>query len=934
MGKYKRIHILSSPADREQLSPILEALGAKGLRAAEGQPGKNDLVLAVLSENLYADETLTDRLLGLLAAGAENVLPLRLDAVKVPEALMNALYARNIIPAGERDAALLAERIVAALPKKKSRLPLALIAGAVVLAALAGVLIWRSVRNRETVPAMEETPPAAELVLPEGITAEELEDVVLAYYVGDRFYHYSAEDLANGFEYDDYHVMEDDGMHWYSKSDGHEFTMASYDPKELEFIRLMPNLELFELVLVDCPSLPDLSGLENLWGVEVIDSTVTDIGGLANSGMEFFGVFRSPIGNYSVLSSCENLNEFVVEFHRVEKADFSGFAPPALESAEFRYGGHLTEMDLSALAECGALRHLRLYQVPVESIGFLNGQPVEELELDDLPRLRDLSPIGTLSKLRQLTLRDLHDVSEISFRGLSSLETLTMEFCEGISDISSLSECRELIGITTLGMRGITDASALAGLPRLTEVSFMATPLRNMDFLEGLADNGPIRTNITPVIGDYAGLAYVKEFSSIIIAMDGRSVAPVLPYLEGASVGQLWLTGCSDVELSRLPEVTESLRLDDCDLTDLSALPPWSITNLTLEDLQYLTSLDGIENLPAFRRGGELILDVYGCPRLRDWSAVENASLAHLGLTGVYSLPVFDGIGFGSLRLESIEGLDDLQILDSLSDGHAYDSIELIGLDGLRDLSPLRRLHIAHLDIPPQLAEQGQEFVDDGVVEEFTVTYPDGSWQPYEEEIKLLSLEELDTLPKSLLRRVTRLCLAGDTPVDTDGADLWEQWDHGADMPVLLLHPRGEGDSVPIDYEEGTLSDLTALRELTGLRELRLYAQHLESLDGVQSLSALERLTVSGCPALTDAAAVFAVPTLRYLALNGCPVESIRGVQNLSELEELDICGTAVTDLTPLTELESLQVVRISPDMKAAAASLDGLDVPFELDIG
>ena len=887
----KPLHVLSAPADREALGPILEALGARGLRVSESEPGKNDLILAVLSENLYADAALTRRVLDLVAAGAENVLPLRLDAVKVPQALMNALYARNIIPAGERDAALLAERIVAALPKKKSRLPGYLIAGAVVLAVLAGVLIWRSAHKEpEAVPVMEET--AAELILPEGITAEELEDIVLAYYVGDRFYHYSAEDLANGFEYDDYHVMEDDGMHWYSKSDGREFTMASYEPREMEFIKLMPNLELFELVLVDCPSLPDLSGLENLWGVEVIDSTVTDIGGLANSAMEFFGVFRSPIGNYSVLNSCEKLNEFVVEFHRIREADFSDFAPPALESAEFRYGDNLTEMDLSGLAECGALRHLQLYRVPVESIGFLNGQPVEELELDDLPRLRDLSPIGTLSKLRQLTLRDLHDVSEISFRGLSSLETLTMEFCEGISDISSLSECRELISITTLGMFGITDASALANLPHLTDVSCMSTPLRDLDFLEGLADNGPIATNITASIGDYSGLAYVKEFSSIIIAMDGGSVDPVLPYLEGASVGQLWLTGCSDVDLSRLPEVTESLRLDDCDVTDLSALPAWSITSLTLEDLQYLTSLEGIENLPAFRRGRELVLNVYGCPRLRDWRAVESASLARLGLTGVWSLPTFDRMDLGSLRLESIDGLTDLHVLDALTDSHSYDSIELVGLDALTDLSPLRRLKIAHLDIPPQLAEQAEELVEDGAPDEYSVTYPDGGWTPYEGEIRLLSLS---------------------------GADHCEQWDYGAD--------------VPIDYEEGTLSDLTALRELTGLRELRLYAQHLESLDGVQSLFALERLTASGCPALTDAAAAFAVPTLRYLALNRCPVESIQGVQNLSELEELDICGTAVTDLTPLTELESLQVVRISPDMKAAVASLNGLDVPFEIDV-
>ena len=45
---------------------------------------------------------------------------------------------------------------------------------------------------------------------------------------------------------------------------------------------------------------------------------------------------------------------------------------------------------------------------------------------------------------------------------------------------------------------------------------------------------------------------------------------------------------------------------------------------------------------------------VAGCPRLRDWSAIENASLSGLELQGVYSLPVFDGIGFGSLDRKSV----------------------------------------------------------------------------------------------------------------------------------------------------------------------------------------------------------------------------------------------------------------------------------------
>ena len=40
-----------------------------------------------------------------------------------------------------------------------------------------------------------------------------------------------------------------------------------------------------------------------------------------------------------------------------------------------------------------------------------------------------------------------------------------------------------------------------------------------------------------------------------------------------------------------------------------------------------------------------------------------------------------------------------------------------------------------------------------------------------------------------------------------------------------------------------------------------------------------------------------------------------------------------ITDLTPLLEMENLRYVLINRDMKQAAASLKGMDLPFELEI-
>ena len=222
----KKIRLLAAPADREKLAPILEALGQKGASVTEtGTPGKDDTVLAVLTESFYADETLCRRLLELLAAGAERVLPLQLDGGEMPDTLKNALYSRNILSAAGREAGHTAQRILDALPKRKTKLPLILTAGAVALAAVIGLLIWQGIRNRETVPAMAEQ----EIWIPSvyGLTQEGLDKAVMASFISDRFNFLTREDLEQGgYPNPATYHMEDDGMHWDSTEDGHRLSMA------------------------------------------------------------------------------------------------------------------------------------------------------------------------------------------------------------------------------------------------------------------------------------------------------------------------------------------------------------------------------------------------------------------------------------------------------------------------------------------------------------------------------------------------------------------------------------------------------------------------------------------------------------------------------------------------------------------------------------
>ncbi|MBQ8053792.1 MAG: hypothetical protein IJ198_08340 [Lachnospiraceae bacterium] len=123
------VKLLLAQADKAVMAPLLEALSAKGIKVSEGDPEGEETLLAALSENFFADKSLTDALLGAVGKGGDKVLLLQLDKAEIPDDIRNAIYARNIISVDGRDADLVADRIIDALPAKKSRLPVAFIAG-------------------------------------------------------------------------------------------------------------------------------------------------------------------------------------------------------------------------------------------------------------------------------------------------------------------------------------------------------------------------------------------------------------------------------------------------------------------------------------------------------------------------------------------------------------------------------------------------------------------------------------------------------------------------------------------------------------------------------------------------------------------------------------------------------------------------------------
>ena len=257
-------------------------------------------------------------------------------------------------------------------------------------------------------------------------------------------------------------------------------------------------------------------------------------------------------------------------------------------------------------------------------------------------------------------------------------------------------------------------------------------------------------------------------------------------------------------------------------------------------------------------------------------------------------------------------------------------SFRLADVDQITSLQPLFRLHGDLLEVPPQLEDQAAELVESGRFRRYEIVYPDGSWQPDDRDVTLLSLDELSTLPKSILKRVRSLTLVGDVLVNEETTEVWEDLDENG--PFVRLRDRATGEEVRIAEVGTQLTDFAPLTALTGLENLSLWYQPLTDLDGIQALENLRDLEVKHSPAFTDASAAFTLQTLERLSFSHTDLVSLQGMQNLPELRELYIDDTKVTDASCLLNLEQLRYVEVSDDMSEAVASLDE-GYGFELNV-
>ena len=911
---------LYAAKDEQAVTPVLEALKAKGFPVAQKgkEPKRDQAVLFFLSENIREDSPEIDAFLK-CDADKLTVIPVSLDGAKAPQVIESAILARNTVSAGKYSPEELAGRISDALQKpsgmpKKIRNGLIIAAAALLLIGI-GILVWR---NAQKSPAAEEKAAATETPSPSpapsaaptdvpvwtgGIPPEDLDRIMEIVFVGDTYRWYtngdpgynSGPNYSFGYREIAYRVWDNDEAHWYSTEDGHEYTLAHYD--DLSWLTLLKNLKHITLCAVEA-EIPDLSGLSKLSTVRYCDNRIGTLEWLRGTGIRSIEEYHgSDVRDFSVLTSCGSLTAVNLDLIDTREADFSGFAPPSLLNLSIDNGHEITRIDLSRLGECIRLASLHIADVPFT--GDCHLENCRSLRWAGFyhTRISNLSFLSGCTGLEDLTIEG---ASLGTLDGIDSLPNLTRLDLQSVQlhDISAVAGCSSLEEFNLSGYawnEDLTDLSALTALPRLKTIMTFTANLQNLDFLNDLQIKDGISLGFSAHMTDYSGLAAIRSFRNAHFNINGGDFgALVMPYIQNARFASLELFDCSNVDLAALPEIKEDLTITYGDLSGLEGLHQ-SFQKLRLVNCQHLTSLDGLSDLSGFG-GGKGELYVEGCPRLTDWTALNGVRLSRIELVGTFLIPDFSETGARYIRFDHVDeaALPDLECLRGLDKTQSYD-FDFAGQQYLPDLLPLFELHGGHLVIPPHLAGQAEELVHDTRFSSYEIRYPDGSWNPDDSSVTLLSLGEAETLPKSVLARVTDLSMAGD--IIFDPSQYWVEYDWNTNPPQLYLRRNGSSVDERIPVETGTeLNDLSVLRNLTGLKRLNLYRQPMETLDGIQYLESLEELALVGCAQLTDASAAFTLQSLNRLDLSFSAVTDLRGLSNLYNLRSVNLDGIAIRD--------------------------------------
>ena len=901
--------VLYTQEDREKVLPVLEAVSKAGKELCYGKAKikkkvikKASAVVVFITDAFSKDRELQNTVLK--ARSMERpIIPVIMSKEGLPEILRPFLAAANaIMTEQDQDEESIANKILEAesmqmrsvtkaqsVAMERTTRTLVVSTVLVVLAALLIIIQpWKLIADSTQETSAPITTPAEMEQEHDPRTAEtDLERIRIAVFAGDAFLQTYEKKIVENRNKEGY---------WYSwakdtdGNGGERIWKGGLSQSDFNIISRMTNLHTLIIVEQNITKLPDLSNLNQLMKIVIWNTPIDDISSLGEcKKLKELDIRQTWISDLSVLTECNNLEKLyfrdnpVAEECNLEKLTY--LMPKRLESASFHHCHKLNKVN-GCLAECKRLKELELSDTEIASLSFLRDLTgLESVRLSNLANVSDLSSLRGI-KLKRIFLDNLPQLTDVSFlKNTDSLLEFEARNCEKLNDVSALSNKNAL-----------------------TNITLENTKVNNVSFLKGVSNSRRLSLSISGDIDNWSGLKFVDSFLKLELDSGNTDINKAISSVSGDTViASLTLRNCTDLNLKKIPANTVTLELDNTDITSLEGIGHVeNMRSLVLRNNLGLSSLNGIRDCGMLTG-----ITVDNCPGLTDVEALYTEGTG--GRTWQYFewcnmrelTPDLEKMNFvenAILKFSGIFTLKDFSFLKKIPEGkrQAHDSywFEFGGLDSIRDFSALVGNKGYRVVCPEHTPDEIVEELKSSFVEVYR-KWPTKNGEESSIEVMPESLEELESMPASLLKYVTEFVLVGDT-VLPDGYGWHTEWSDGKARYLIDDPETGESK----ETGDGVMTDLSLLDKLIGLQKLILINQPLKSLEGIQRFQNLQEVYLCGCTSLADISSVFGIPSLEWIDVSNTQVGSLQGIQNLTKLRGIGLENTRVRDLMPLSECD------------------------------
>ncbi|CAL1415007.1 unnamed protein product [Linum trigynum] len=537
-------------------------------------------------------------------------------------------------------------------------------------------------------------------------------------------------------------------------------------------------------------------------------------------------------------------------------------------------------------------------------------------------RLHECNSVPSDLNLKKLVILDMHGCPvEDGWGGWSGikaarkLKAINLSFCGKLRTAPDLSQCRSLEFIHFWNCWEMSGELHIGNFKNLTVLSLTMTEITK------LTGNVGRLKNLQEIVSGHlielpSGISRLSSLKILKLTSLKPQSQEVVVVVLPTSLKHLSLSSSQVPNLSELQDL-EELSFERCDQLEIPG-DIWKMSKLKTLELRDSSFSNGgmiSSTLPSSLNS----LLIHGCEPL-----VRLPSLANLNNLKELKLM--------RIQVREIQGLGDMEMLETLVISNAPN---LIHLNGLENLLLLKTLKVEGCDVLEKLPSISNltnlevlEIISCRSLSEIQGLGELG-------ELSLSTLYIVDCPAESLLRSVWKLGRLRELhlyPFETDGHHLSSR-EQFLDLSGLrdikklfIFGFKGLANVYGLERLEFLtllcMSDCTSMRELpdlSGLKNLKVLniagCTQLMEIRGLEQLESLESIDMSGCKSIKKLPDLSGLKYLEKLIIDECTqlteVAILESSESLTSLSMADCSSIAqLPDLSRLKNLNSLEISR------------------------